>query len=190
MGLFNTLNKVTKSLTGEQKTVVVHHGSAHRDDLLSVAVVLSTMGSVLPVYRRDPTQADLNNPHTWVIDCGRQYDPDKKNFDHHQFDRNHAPECALSLLNKSQGFNLELLPWYDFTVTSDSKGPKVAASSVVGTDADLLPTISPVEGVILKKFSEYDGEVDYTIAALIKELGDSILCDAVELMVNLRNTKN
>ena len=51
--------------------IVTHSGHAHRDDFLSVCFTLAMCKEEnnLPILqRRDPTDADLNNPNVVVLD--------------------------------------------------------------------------------------------------------------------------
>ena len=45
--------------------IVTHPGSAHKDDFLATTVLLATLGDA-EVFRREPTQADLDDPDTRV----------------------------------------------------------------------------------------------------------------------------
>ena len=77
------------------QTIVTHPGSAHKDDLLAVCVLIARHR--VPVFRREPTDDDLDDASVVVVDIGGSHDPAKSNFDHHHFDREHPPTCALSL---------------------------------------------------------------------------------------------
>ena len=53
------------------------------------------------VERRNPTEEELNDADVVVLDVGEKHQPELSNFDHHQFNRNDDPACALTLLLKS-----------------------------------------------------------------------------------------
>ena len=79
--------------------IVSHPGSAHKDDFLSVSVLLATLKQA-EVFRREPTEEDLNDPDTYVVDVGLELTPERHNFDHHQ-DR--SLPCAFHLVMQHLG---------------------------------------------------------------------------------------
>ncbi len=136
------------------KRIITHGRGAHRDDFLAVALALAIYGNV-PVFRRDPTEEELQDPDVLVLDVGGQHNPERNNFDHHQFHRSHEPECALSLFVRAQGLEdaFKLRPWWEFTVVKDARGPK-AAAELFGIDHLHVGLQSPVESVMLNMFAE------------------------------------
>lgn len=138
------------------KKIVVHGGQAHADDILSIALVMlmeNLERDQLEIVRvndgraRDWPDADL------VIDVGKDYDPRKGWFDHHQFPREAAPSCAFKLLAKHYGLDLNNLFWAEKLSIVDSKGPKAWVRKLLGRD--------PVDG---KEFGQVMSE------------GDSFMC--------------
>ena len=91
--------------------IITHPGSAHKDDFLSACVLLATLADA-ELYRREPSQADLDDAQTFVIDVGMEYDPQRRNFDHHQ---DPALPCAFHLLMQHLGLPSTFLagtgPW-------------------------------------------------------------------------------
>lgn len=161
-------------------TIITHPGAAHRDDLLAVGLALldtdySRDGRPpwehVEVYRRPATEADLDKSRVMVLDTGGRHQPGLCNFDHHQLPRDASPECALSLLAKYQGYisAFQLMPWWEFTVMLDAKGP-VEAARLVGLDK-LPPELeSPVEAGLLAEFARYSGDTrvpPYVIRAMM-----------------------
>lgn len=148
------------------KAIITHPGNAHRDDLYSVAIALAKFGFV-PIHRREPILNELEDPEVLVLDTGGRYEPEKMNFDHHQFTRDSLePECALSLFLDHLGIEewFELQPWYHFLVVTDSKGPLVAAREL-GLGEIPAALYSPIDGDLLEIFgskSNFDwrGEID------------------------------
>ena len=70
-------------------TVYTHSGDFHVDELVALALLQSFVfpGKAMEVVRtRNPKHLDqaLADPLTFVVDVGREYDPDRLNFDHHQ----------------------------------------------------------------------------------------------------------
>jgi len=85
-------------------TIITHAGKAHIDEILAVAA--------LAVFKKEyPSEVRRMNSNEaaefvasgsvpancWVIDCGLEYDPDRRLFDHHQ-DRE-LPSAALMIFN-------------------------------------------------------------------------------------------
>ncbi len=79
--------------------IVTHPGSSHKDDFLAACVLLATLGDA-EVHRREPTDADLADLNTYVVDVGFEYAPERRNFDHHQ-DR--SLPCAFHLVMQYLG---------------------------------------------------------------------------------------
>jgi len=82
-------------------TILTHPGSAHKDELLACCVLLAT--NPITIVRREPTEADLADTGTVVVDVGDSHDPALNNFDHHQLPDDAAPTCALSLVLQNLG---------------------------------------------------------------------------------------
>ena len=163
------------------KTIVTHGGHAHRDDFLSVCFVLAMCAeenNVPLVERRDATSTDLNDPNIVVIDVGEKHQPELSNFDHHQFDRDSEPACALTLIlqnltiyeEASRGFR-----WLNVTEKFDSKGPFFVANEI-GVDWNKISdaTFSPIEEVILHVFSKTT-QTNQTIIDLMTNIGLELL---------------
>jgi hypothetical protein len=132
--------------------IIVHPGSAHRDDFLAVSVLLATLDPV-EVFRREPTGDDLADPDTFVVDVGMAYEPQRHNFDHHQ---DSSLPCAFHLVMKHLGYHedaLAVFGWYPFMSMMDVRGPHKTAEHL-GVDASvLLASSSPIDGYILSRFS-------------------------------------
>lgn len=114
------------------RLIVTHPGAAHRDDLLSVAVVLG-LSDKIPVERRIATDQDLEDTHVVVLDQGGRHDPQLRNFDHHQFPADAEVSCTLHLLLR----HLSLLsaaervwPWLEWTLVLDARGPQALARAM------------------------------------------------------------
>lgn len=160
--------------------IIVHPGHAHRDDFLFVCFVLAVCkehGVVPVVHRRNPTQEELGNPYVVVGDVGERHEPELSNFDHHQFDRDHAPACALTLLLEDMTIYDESLRgfrWLDSTEKFDSKGPFFVANEI-GIEWNKISdaTFSPIEEVILHMFSKLT-EVNETMIELMTSIGSEL----------------
>lgn len=161
--------------------IIVHPGHAHRDDFLFVCFVLAMCKehNVVPmVERKNPTEAELNNPYVVVGDVGERHEPKLSNFDHHQFERDHEPVCALTLLLKDMTIYDESIRgfrWLESTEKFDSKGPHYVANEL-GIEWNKISdaTFSPIEEVILHMFSK-STEVNETMIELMTSFGSELL---------------
>lgn len=170
--------------------IVVHPGSAHKDDFLSVSVLLSIL-DVQAVYRREATVEDLNDPYTYVVDVGMEYDADRCNFDHHQ---DPALPCAFHLVMKHFGHHeraMLMFEWYAHMSMMDVRGPYRTAEHL-GVDTSILfAASSPIDGYILSRFSRIDrlrrGDLFYL---LMKEFGEDLLAMIGRKMERLERLKS
>jgi hypothetical protein len=161
--------------------IIVHPGHAHRDDFLFVCFVLAMCkerGVVPMVERKNPTEEELNNPYVVVGDVGERHEPELSNFDHHQFDRDNAPVCALTLLLKDMTIYEEAkrgFRWLNVTEKFDSKGPHYVANEI-GIEWNKISdaTFSPIEEVILHRFSK-STETNETMIELMTSTGEELL---------------
>jgi len=69
--------------TCEINKIVTHPGLFHADDVSAAAYMMLQRCSAL-VTRAVPTELDLLDPHTLVLDIGGDYNTKLLNFDHHQ----------------------------------------------------------------------------------------------------------
>ena len=138
-------------------TIVTHPGPAHRDDFVSCCLLVATYEA--KISRRKAKDSEMVDPEVLVLDQGGEHFPLKSNYDHHQFEREHAPACSISLilplLGISEADAQAIWAWFEFTEVLDSKGPFVAASSIGVSPEGLDETHSPVEAAMLGWFSEY-----------------------------------
>ena len=104
------------------KTIVTHPGGAHKDDFLACSLLAHLHG--VPIERRDPTDDELADVATCVVDVGGVHDAATNNFDHHQFPRDAPPLCALSLVLKDLGIYEDALAFCCLLYTSPSPRDK------------------------------------------------------------------
>jgi hypothetical protein len=121
----------------DTQLIITHAGSAHFDEMTAIALVLATRSDCdFKVERRKPAAAELNNADIWVIDIGERYQPELRNFDHHQ-----ALDCPASFVLLAQYLGLfDILchfPWWDFKDSVDRIGP-VQASARFQAGDDLV----------------------------------------------------
>ena len=135
-------------------TILTHPGSAHKDEFLACCVLLATTPA--PIVRREPTEADLADPATAVVDVGHRHEPALNNFDHHQLPTEAAPTCALSLVLQHLGLYADaraFCDWLEPAEWFDCRGPNVTAKWL-GVERDIVGKMqSPIDGTLLRRFA-------------------------------------
>jgi len=142
-------------------SIITHPGKAHFDEFLAISLVLAVHGKTeegidFIIERRDPDTADLDDPNTWVIDVGGRYEPDKKNFDHHQdLDLGGSFVLVADYLGISD--RLKNMSWWSFKDRMDRFGP-VNVAREFGVKS-LIETYSPFEAWFLTLFEKNPSSV-------------------------------
>ncbi len=134
--------------------ILTHPGGSHKDEFLACCLLMA--GHAVPVVRREPTDDDLANPATAVLDVGGEHEPERGNFDHHQFPKDHPPVCALSLVLQHLGVYEDaraFCDWLEPTEWLDTRGP-METSRWLGIGRDTLAKLnSPVDVTLLRRFA-------------------------------------
>ena len=134
--------------------ILTHPGGSHKDDFLACCLLISEHEA--PVVRREPTEADLENPEIAVVDVGHEHEPTKSNFDHHQFPKDHPPICALSLVLQHLGLYEDaqaFCDWLEPAEWLDTRGP-MDTSKWLGIGRDTLAKLnSPIDITLLRRFA-------------------------------------
>ncbi len=155
--------------------IIAHPGTAHRDDFLSACILLEHLGRA-EVLRREPTQEDLDDPNTYVVDVGMEYDPEKHNFDHHH---NPGLPCAFHLVMKHLGYHddaMQVFGWYCHMSMMDTRGPYKTAEHLGVETSVLFASSSPIDGYILSRFSRVKQlQPDEIFAVFMKDLGREMI---------------
>jgi hypothetical protein len=137
------------------KAILTHPGSAHKDDLLACCLLLSQHR--VPIWRRDPEPSDLEDPEIIVVDVGGEHEPERKNFDHHQFPADHEPICALSLVLQDLGLYEDarsFCEWLEPAEWFDTRGPFQTAKWL-GVDREVMNQLnSPIDITLLRRFAQ------------------------------------
>lgn len=137
------------------KFILTHPGSAHKDDFLACCLLIAKHG--VPVVRREPNDSELADPEIVVVDVGGEHEPNRSNFDHHQFPRDHEPICALSLVLKDLGLYEDarsFCDWLEPAEWFDTRGP-FATAKWLGVDRDVMNRLnSPVDITLLRRFAQ------------------------------------
>lgn len=134
--------------------ILTHPGSAHKDEFLACCLLVAVHEA--PIFRREPTQADLDNPSMAVVDVGGEDDAARGNFDHHQFPKDHPPICSLSLVLMDLGLYDEArkyCDWLEVAERFDTRGP-VETAAWLGVERELLAKLnSTVDLTLLRRFA-------------------------------------
>jgi hypothetical protein len=157
------------------RLIITHPGSAHFDDFFAVSLVLAANHDITySIERRPPTEEDLANPETWVIDVGHRHEPGLKNFDHHQSTETPA---SFVLVADYLGLTaaLSVTPWWEFKDQFDRFGPFKIANKL-GLE-NLLPFTSPIENWFLRLFEQNPDEISH----LMRSFGQEVIKGARQL---------
>ncbi len=134
--------------------IVTHPGGAHKDDFLACCLLAHLHGA--PIQRREPSDEDLANVATCVVDVGGVHDAQLKNFDHHQFPRDAPPLCALSLVLQDLGIYedaLSFCAWLRPAEWLDTLGPNETAKLMGIPRAAFSDLNSPIDITLLNRFA-------------------------------------
>ena len=156
------------------KAVITHPGSAHKDDLLACCLLVAR--HQVPVSRREPTEEDLADPEIAVVDVGGRHQPERSNFDHHQFPADHDPVCALSLVLQDFGLYEDarsFCEWLEPAEWFDTRGPFQTAQWL-GVDRGIMNRLnSPIDITLLRRFAQRNewnpGDVIWEMMRMIGE---------------------
>jgi hypothetical protein len=169
--------------------IITHPGSAHKDDFLSVSVLLAILGHA-EVFRREPTPEDLADLNTYVVDVGMDYSPARHNFDHHQ---DPSLPCAFHLLMKHLGHHdaaILMYKWYPHMSMMDVRGPYQTAEHLGIDSSVLFVSSSPIDGYILSTFSRIDSLNSRDgLYLLMKALGEDMIAMIGRKMQRLERLK-
>ncbi|MFP4158041.1 MAG: MYG1 family protein [Opitutales bacterium] len=164
--------------------ILTHPGGAHKDDFLACCMLLAK--HPVPIERRDPEAAELEDPATAVVDVGGRHEPNLSNFDHHQFPREQTPTCALSLVLQQLGLYDEARAFCDWLETSewlDCRGP-VQTCEWLGIDREALSKLnSPIDVTLLRRFA---AKTEHQPGEPVWELMHMIGQDLVDYICSLR----
>ena len=157
--------------------ILTHPGSAHKDEFLACCLLIAVHG--VPVVRREPSVADLEDPGTIVVDVGGEHDPSRMNFDHHQFPADADPICALSLVMKHLGIYEDarmFCEWLEPAEWFDTKGP-VKTAEWLGVNRETLAKLqSTIDVTIIRRFATCQRlEPGQLIWELMQMIGNDLL---------------
>lgn len=137
--------------------ILTHPGGAHKDEVLACSVLLAL--NPVPLVRREPTREELEDPSVCVIDVGFEHAPERHNFDHHQFPREHPPTCSLSLVLQFLSLYedaVQFCDWLEPAEWFDSRGPG-ATAEWLGVEREIVNRLSsPIDFTLIKHFARAD----------------------------------
>jgi hypothetical protein len=150
-----------KKMIANPTHIITHHGHAHRDELIACAILVAYYAKnkniELPIYRKEPTQEDLENPQCIVVDVGGKFEIENSNLDHHQLERHEPACCSITQVLKYLGIDLdiarEIFPWLEYAEYIDSKGPGATANRFSIPASELIRGMSPVESALIHCFA-------------------------------------
>jgi len=161
-------------------TILTHPGGAHKDDFLACSLLVALHG--VPIVRRDPTAEELEDPEVCVVDVGHQHEPEKNNFDHHQFPRDYVPTCALTLVLQHIGLYEDarlFCDWLEPAEWFDTRGPNKTAEWL-GVSRDVVSKMnSPIDISMLRRFAQTSPtdkmEAGHPIYELMRMIGQDLI---------------
>ena len=164
--------------------IITHPGGAHKDDFLACCVLLAD--SPVVIERREPEEEDLEHAETAVVDVGGRHEPERSNFDHHQFPRDHRPTCALSLVLQHVGIYEDARRFCDWLETSewlDCRGAIRTAEWLEVKPEMLAKLNSPVDITLMRRFA---AQAVHRPGEPVWEVMRMIGTDLVEFVTGLR----
>ena len=157
--------------------IITHPGSAHKDDLLAVCLLIAHSGA--PVVRREPPDEELDDPQVAVVDIGGSDDASQSNFDHHHYPREHAPTCSLSLVLRHLGLYEDARRFFDWLETAewfDCRGPNKTADWLGVPRRAISQLNSPIDVTLLRGFGRASElEAGETLYEFMRWVGQDLL---------------
>ncbi len=133
----------------DKLSIITHSGQAHADELLAIGMIL------IKEVEGDQSRANIKREgdgraENWtadfIVDVGKQYDPAKGWFDHHQFPKDAPADCAFTLVAKHYGLERNSLDWIERVALLDAKGPFVWFEKTFGRPATNMTEINRMLG--------------------------------------------
>ncbi len=170
------------------RRIVTHAGSAHADEVVSIALLLAADETIDAIARvNEVPPADLADPSVYVLDIGRRHDPDRMNFDHHQFSADAPPRCTLSLVLDHLGLDPaahRCWPWLETFEYWDTGGPGAAGRLLNWPQLETIaPCLaSPLENALLDTFAgHHQFRPGDPVFVLLKMVGKALLAELFEI---------
>jgi hypothetical protein len=155
-------------------TIITHPGGAHKDEFLACCVLLAL--HKIKIIRREPTEEDLTDPSICVVDVGHLHEPEKNNFDHHQFPREQVPTCSLSLILQHLGLyqdSKQFCAWLEPAEWLDCRGPTDTAKWLQVERRVINQLNSPIDVTLLRRFASAErlvpGDIIWEMMQMVGE---------------------
>ncbi|MEX1116338.1 MAG: MYG1 family protein [Akkermansiaceae bacterium] len=135
--------------------ILTHPGSSHKDEFLACCLLLAE--NPVTIVRREPVTEDLADPSIAVVDVGHEHAPERGNFDHHQFPKDHPPTCSLSLVLQHLGIYDDaraFCDWLEPAEWFDTRGPVDTARWLGVPRETLFKLNSPIDTTLLRRFAQ------------------------------------
>jgi hypothetical protein len=164
----------TTEIVAAVRTVVIHVGGAHEDEILGTALILAKTSAIVRVERRDPTTQDLADPTVVVLDVGKQYAPELSNLDHHQ---DATLPCAAVLAARWLGIEAEILgafPALALVDKLDRTGPMAVAKELGVAPKLIFDFQSPLAGAVKSMIEKVRGALPPHLVDLLRDIGLTI----------------
>jgi len=139
--------------------IVTHAGGAHFDETMACAVLIASREIESITRTNQITEEQLNDPDCLILDIGREHNPDRRNFDHHQLARDAAPSCTLKMvLEWLELYDRasQIYPWLEPAVLLDVYGVARTAKIKQWPEEAIESSISPFETAVLALFSQHE----------------------------------
>ena len=186
------------------KTIAVHNGNFHSDDVFSIAILKIIYPNINVIRTRDEEllrKADLR------IDVGRKYNPEMGDFDHHQLDfkekrKNNIPYASAGLIWKHFASEIIEEKWIiDYLdkrifqyIDADDNGKELIELNINIYDiADIIDALNPNEEDEKTKYNDYFFKaVDFAVLLVKSEIkrAKRIYDSRKELLTLVKNSKN
>ena len=156
--------------------ILTHPGGAHTDEFLACSLLLAE--HPVTIVRKEPEAEELANAEIAVVDVGGEWEPERNNFDHHQFPRDSEPLCALSLVLKHLKLYedaQEFCDWLPVAEYIDTRGI-IATSKWLGMDRDTVAKLnSPIHVSMVRMFAaKTRHEPGEPLWELMKAMGEDL----------------
>ncbi len=132
--------------------IITHPGGAHFDEFFALCLILAHHDHTrFRIERREPTEAELDDPNIWVVDIGLRHEPELKNFDHHQ---DLSLGASFVLVGDYLGVSekMSIFHWWSLKDRLDRFGPNNVGKELGIEDFGLIH--SPLELWFIDLFAE------------------------------------
>lgn len=162
--------------------IITHPGNAHFDDWAACSLLIAanrkdliSEGRFEVIERREPTEKEIWDTNTWVVDIGKKLDFKYRCFDHHQ-DSNIPPAFMLVLEFLELGSRArEYLSWAKSKAMIDLIGIEASAKKFSLSVSTMKALNSPIEKYVLRQFATYNSINIERDAQLMGDWGEDVL---------------